>query len=745
MITGTMDFETANTAGIDLTEVGADAYASHPATEVLCLHIKFKGAVTGHFLWAPGMIGGEDDALAAYARNPDVIFESHSAAFEQMVWQRIMVDRFGFPPLPINRFRCTMAQALYRGLPGGLDKAAGVLGMPERKDKEASKLVYSLGDPMTKKRWEQLCPAGTAKAVWKKQYKPIPDRTWETMERCYDYCKQDTVVEEGLSEITGSLSDYELEVWLLDQEINQRGVLLDVEFIRAAQRIVAEVHDEITAEFTQLTTCEMFPNGLIPTQVKKLKEWLGKVHGLWPASLDKEQMHAWGIGELEDETTGPHTDLPGAVRRVLEIRSVLGSAAVKKLATMLASLGPGSRARYLLQYYGAVTGRWAARLWQPHNLPRGLLQVWNGEKLAPPPHDQLYRAIMMGKAAVEVLWGKRNVLKAIASSLRFAMIAPPDKALFWADFSGIEMRTVIALSGSPRAAELARGEDVYSGMAVMIYNLAIRPGAPMDEVKNTKWYAKWYGVNTEQRQTGKNTVLGCGFGMGKDTFWNRYCADQPIEFADNVIKTYRKQWAPEVQWLWWDLQAAALAVAFKRPDDEACVKVWNKYRIRYELETHMGYTWMVCALPDGQRQYYMDPQPVGDYEKHMALSQHERISIIESMRANHLPRESDDRIAFWRFHTWKDGQWKETQAYGGLLTENVVQKLARGMLCEAMLRLRAAGFDIVMHVHDEVLAEGPAEIAWEVFRDVMIKRSDTAKMYGIPIAVEGDKSTRYRK
>ena len=152
MTTIVVDFETANRAGVDLREVGAEVYSQHPLTEILCLCLL---ADYGYgWTWRPGQ---PLEDIPLLARDPSVIFEAHGAFFEQMIWRNIMVPRYGLPEIPIERWSCTMAAALYRGLPGQLEKLADVLELPERKDMEGSKLTIALSKPMTKaehmKRW----------------------------------------------------------------------------------------------------------------------------------------------------------------------------------------------------------------------------------------------------------------------------------------------------------------------------------------------------------------------------------------------------------------------------------------------------------------------------------------------------------------------------------------------------------------------------------------------------------------
>lgn len=146
----TIDFETASAC--DLKSAGAWRYAEDPTTEVLCAAWVFA-EVGSHYVWIPGVNDELLLGLAEEARFSKTIFEAHNAGFEQAIWHYIMVPRYGMPPIPIERWDCTMARCLYNGLPAKLETAAQVLGLTEQKDMEGSTLTISLSKPMTIKTW----------------------------------------------------------------------------------------------------------------------------------------------------------------------------------------------------------------------------------------------------------------------------------------------------------------------------------------------------------------------------------------------------------------------------------------------------------------------------------------------------------------------------------------------------------------------------------------------------------------
>ncbi len=350
---------------------------------------------------------------------------------------------------------------------------------------------------------------------------------------------------------------------------------------------------------------------------------------------------------------------------------------------MRACVGLDGRARGLVQYHAASTGRWGGRLLQPQNFPRGSLKVLP---------DQAVDAIMTGDPDyVEMVLGA-PAIECVASSLRHALVADPGKLFLVGDFAGIEARMVLALAGQrDKVAMMASGHDVYLDMAADIYGRRDLTEADMVE-----------------RQTGKNTVLGCGFQMGAAKFHERYCPDQPFEFAEKVIAAYRKIWAPEVPKLWYALDSAGTqAVRGGRSE---------VYGIRYQREGD----WLTATLPSGwQKLWYPAPRLFHD-EK--------------------FGKEA------WQYTAYKGGKTSQVKAYGGLLTENVVQGLARGLLVASMMRVEKAGMPIVLTVHDEIVCEVDEDTAdLDYFETLMAEPTVWSERIGVPVAVKAWQGQRYKK
>lgn len=679
---------------LDLPECGADVYWHHILTEILCLVYTVDGA---SYVWRPG---DPIDHLAALACDPNVIFVSHGP-FEQIGWAAKMVPEYGFPPLSIERWHDTMAACAWQAKPLALEKLAPAIRLPIEKDTEGRKHTLDMSKPMTK--------AGAARSGI--VYQPgTLDRSPAAINRTIVYCRRDVDVEAMAHGRLGYPSAYERRVWELDQKINQRGVRIDQAFVRKAIEVVEKASRRLAAEFEILT------GGLAPTQRDKLIGWCAS-QGVRLDNLQKEYLSRLLGGSIDDDPDElPAAEdyglvpeegdalpcLPDGVRRALQIRQTLGSASIAKLPRMLACCGAGSRARYILQYHAAGTGRWGGRLFQPQNFPRGSLRLGAApvageqDKRKAPPVDMVVAAIMSGSPdVVEMILGA-PAIECVVSSLRHAIVAEPGNVLLSGDFAGIEMRIVLALAGQYDKTELlATGKDVYIDMAGQIYR---RPVSKDD---------------IAERTIGKNTVLGCGFGMGHKTFRARYCKDQTPEFAKGVIDAYRKQWAPKVPDLWKGLERAALeAVQTGRET--------HSYGITYKKSQGA----LHALLPSGQILWYNEP----------------------ALTSRAMPWDATDVRLSWKYRAFKQGQWKEIHAWGGLLTENVVQALARGLLVDSMYRLEREGFPLVMTVHDEDVSEVPrARADEEAFKQIMAEVPAWAAPIRVPVNVEGWQGERYRK
>lgn len=367
------------------------------------------------------------------------------------------------------------------------------------------------------------------------------------------------------------------------------------------------------------------------------------------------------------------------VARCLEIVRALGRSSTAKYRKMRDWTCPDGRVHGGLLYHGAGTGRWAGAGVQPQNFPKGNV------------------------ADMEALWAdlkagrpQENMMEALSGALRGAIVAAPGKTLYVADYASIEARVVMWLADDQDALDLFRtGADIYKEMAGEIY--AIAPEA----------------VDKAQRQVGKFAILGLGFQMGAPKFQatcEKFGVTIEDDFAQRVVEAYRaKFWL--VKEMWGEQNDAAIsAVLTKRPVE--CGKVqWQK---------EGGF--LFCVLPSGRKLAYPDPQ----------------------IRVRQTPwGEPKPALTFMGMNPYSR-KWERQVTYGGSLVENQTQAVARDTMAEAMLRCEAGGkYQVVLSVHDELLAEGPLDGDLQEYKNLLTVLPKWA--FGCPVGVSGFVTPRYYK
>lgn len=660
------DFETAS--GCNLKKAGAARYAEDPTTEILCFSWGPPGEKAR--TWFPDMGPQHPITLALMddAFDTMVTWIAHNALFEKSIWRCIMVLVFGFPDIPDQRWHDTMASCAMKVIPQQLEQALKVLHIPAEKDMEGSRLTIGLSKPNRKTG--------------------MLDRSPDTLARVGEYCEQDVLTEGLLHKRIGWLSPSERRVWLLDQEINERGVMLDMGLIRAAKEIVAKASKPLLYEFSELT------GGLGINQAVKIGEWARSRGVVLPNMQKQTLIDLLGIdedGEEPDFDPGAlEQELPSDVERALRIRQLVGSASVKKLDAMLACVCSDGAAHNLLQYYGAGTGRWAGRLLQPQNFPRGSL----GEN-----HnvDALVAGIMSEDPEFLSLLSGAPPVETVVSSLRHMLISRPGRVFVSGDFMQIEARVVLALAGQQDKVQLlASGASPYIDMGWKIF------GRKIDKHNEVAEYT-----------ISKNSVLGLGFQMGAPKFHDRYAKTHPMSFCEEIVRIYREDWAPMVPKLWYGLERAAVATVHSGTPHEA-------YGVRYALEDG----WLTARLPNGRKLWYYNPLPT--YRS--------------------MPWDPLDVRPGFSYQAKKTGRWITIDAYGGLLTENVVQALARDLLVSAMFRCQLHNIPMVLTVHDEIVGEPrQSELDEKAMGQILADSPPWALELKIPVAADTWAGDRYRK
>lgn len=598
-------------------------------------------------LWLPGDPVPEEFALADELR-------AWNAQFERLIYEAIMVPQHGFMPQPFDVWFDTAAEAAAMALPRSLGQAAEVLGLEEQKDDAGHRLMLQMSKPRRPRKGED--PDGI---YWYEDE--------GRLERLYKYCLKDVEVERAVSKRVRRLRASEREVYLLDQEINDRGVQLDLGLIVALKRLATEAQARADARLLELTNGEVAS----VTKVADMKSWL--------------ESQGCELDDLRKQTVAEALDgeeLCDLSREVLALRAENAKTSVAKLDAMLACAGLDGRARGLLLYHGAATGRWAGRLIQPQNFPRG--SVKDPERFIPRVLENDYDGIESEAPVMEV----------VSSLLRACFVARSGTRFMGADFSAIEGQVTAWLAGQD-------GMTSYEDMASAIF------GIPSGEIENPSF----------ERHVGKTAVLGCGFGMGWKKFqqtvkdWTGEEIDK--ETAHRAVSTYRET-NYKIKALWYELEQAALR-AVKKP--YSLQTAGRNGAVRFVVRGE--YLW--CALPSGRLLAYALPR-------------------VEERLA---PWGMVEGVTFSGVNGYTR-KWERRDLYGGLLTENVVQATARDLMAEAMLRVEQAGYPVVLTVHDEILAEVPhGHGSVEDFSEIMAITPEWG--LAIPIKVESWEGERFRK
>ena len=332
-----LDLETRG--ALPLPDVGVSRYARDMLTDVLLIGYAIDDGPVE--VVTPTDPIAEPFALAAACDNWQVI--GHNVQFDATIYDHVLVPRYGYLPMPMQRWRCTMAMCLAAGRPAALDKACKALGLPG-KDPAGYKAAMSMSKPRKAKRGED--PAGV---YW--------HDTPELRALATGYLKGDVANCRTIYNTMPRLSDFEQEVWQLDFAINRRGFPIDVKLATAAQKIVEAERAAINAELVERT------GGAITSvhQVSRFKALLTE-RGHKVTALNKRNVSALLAHK-------PAAD----VEKILRLRQEGGRAAAHKLATLLASVDEDHRLRGCYRYHGAATGRWSSRGYQAQNLQKSSL------------------------------------------------------------------------------------------------------------------------------------------------------------------------------------------------------------------------------------------------------------------------------------------------------------------------------------------------------------------------------------
>jgi DNA polymerase len=668
---------------VDLKACGADVYSMD--AELLCFGIKVDNApaqVLMKLKTPHEQKSDEADYIYDLLRGADEI-HAHNARFERLILKNVL----GFD-IPLEKWRCTAAQAAALGLPRALGEVCKVLKLRNQKDPAGMSLIHKLCKPMGKGR--------KTPGLW--------DEDPAALESLYRYCAKDVEAEYELSNALPPLSASELEVWRLDQKINDRGIYCD---LWSARRLIEELEWEGELLTKRLRVLADDPT-ITGTNVNRIKALL------------------CGMGlELEDMTkktvASAKEDASGAAKEILGLRQMLGKASTAKFQAMLNWACPDKRIRGSLMYHGTDTGRWAGRGPQFQNLPsrdlpeRDVIQ------------DHLWAITNLGGSVVDDVYGWAS------KCARSVLTAAPGNLLAVADYANIEGRLGAWLAAEEWKVQAFRDYDKGTGPDLYKLSYSKAFNVPVES------------VTKDQRQIGKVMELALQYGGGIQAFATMalgygidleslvdkvvpLASDREKEKGAKMVDLFlerggaamsksaalacdilKQKWRaahPEIVRNWYGLEDAAIK----------CVESGSAYSFG-KVTFGMRDRWLCMVLPSGRVLSFLNPRVI----------------------TNQFGRESVAYEGEGKNHTWG-----VQYTYGGKWFNCAVQGGARCILAHGMMRCELAELPVVLSVHDEVICEVDPDMSDpRMLSHLLCLLPSWAE--GLPIAAEAWSGERYGK
>ena len=525
----TIDIETFSSA--DLSKAGVYRYAEAPGFKVLL----FGYSVDGGPVEVVDLEHGETipDSIIAALADSAVVKWAFNASFERICLSRML----GLPTgayLDPAQWRCSMVWAATLGLPQSLEGAGAILGLSKKKLAEGKNLI------------KRYCVPGKAMTYF-------CDPKWKDF---VEYNRRDVEAEMQIKEKLAKfpVPDEVWEQYRIDQEINDRGVLLDMELVRQALAFDGISRSRLTSEMKKLTALEN------PNSVVQMKQWLAE------NGIEAETLGRKAVAELLKSA-------PEGLRDPLRLRLQLAKSSVKKYAAMQNAVCADERARGMFRFYGAArTGRWSGKLIQMQNLRRNdMRDLAEARELVRSGDYEM----------TDSLYG--DVPDVLSQLVRTAFIAPPGKKLIVADFAAIEARVLAWLAGEGwRMDAFAGGADIYCASASQMF------GVPVEK----------HGVNGHLRQKGKIAELALGYGgsVGALKAMGAIEMDLGEDELPGLVSSWRDA-NPAIVQFWWDVDEA-VKLAVKR-------KASSTVRsIGFECRSGM----LFITLPSGRKLSYPKPR-----------------------------------------------------------------------------------------------------------------------------------------
>ncbi|HGK7030885.1 TPA: DNA polymerase [Streptococcus agalactiae] len=529
---------------VDLRKSGVYHYAEDDSFEILLLAVSVdNGPVTVYDLTKENL---PDQILQALV-NDSIIKWAFNASFERIClsnWlkkhhPKLLSEGFLSP----NSWRCSMVWSAYLGLPLSLEGVGTVLKLKDQKLKEGGDLIRYFCLP---------CKPTKINGGRKRNFPHHAPDKWAAF---INYNKRDVEVELAIKDKLRNhpVPDFLWEEYHQDQNINDRGIGIDVDFVKAAITIDEESKSKIQEELKELTGLEN------PNSVLQMIGWL-REHGVTTNSLDKKAVKEL-LKVVDAKTT-----------KVLKLRQQAAKSSVSKYQAMVNCVCLDGRARGMFQFYGANrTGRWAGRLVQLQNLPQNHL----------PDLKEARDLFKTGDLeATDLLYGTQDTLSQL---IRTAFVPSDGKKFIVCDFSAIEARVLSHLAGEKwRSMVFEQGKDIYCMSASQMF------GVPFEK----------HGHNADLRQKGKIAELACGYGGAVGALKAMGAIDMGLDEQElqPLVDSWR-QANPNIVLFWWDVdKAVKTAVKYQKQTET--------HGIQFKVRKGM----LFITLPSGRKLAYVKPK-----------------------------------------------------------------------------------------------------------------------------------------
>ena len=566
-------------------------------------------------------------------------------------FERVCLSRFLGKRLKPQGWYCTMIWSAYLGLPLSLEKVGEVLKLNKQKLNEGKALIRYFSIP---------CKPTKTNGMRTRNLPHHDLKKWSTFK---EYNQRDVETEMAIKKKLSAfpMPKTEWENYWIDQNINDRGILIDEVLVDSAIKFDEILREENMDRAIELTGLEN------PNSPLQLKEWLNK-KGLEIDSLAKKDVES-ALKNAE-----------GDIKEVLELRQELSKSSVRKYDAMKNVKGKDSRARGLIQFYGANrTGRYSGRLIQVQNLRRNNLKDLEFARSLVKNEDY---------ETLEILYESPSDI--LSQLIRTAFIPKEGSRFIISDFSAIEARVLAWLAGEQWVlAAFENGEDIYCRIASRMF------GVPVEK----------HGINGHLRQKGKIATLACGYqgALGALKAMGGIEMGLSEDELQSIVDSWREA-NPNIVSLWWDIDSVVKRVVKTRSKER-----YKNLIISYDKGI------LFIELPSKRRLAYPKAK-IG------------------------MNRFGGESIVYEGIIV--GNKWDKIESYGGKFVENIVQAIARDILAEAMTRLEKKGFNIVMHIHDEVVIESDSSSIEEINQIMSLVPSWAP---GLILDADGFESEFYKK